>query len=299
MALICTGREAVMSTAPEKREEWQKFILATLRDAAACVVLDNVEYPLGNGPFCSALTAETVGGRILGLTETGRYAHRSVWVVTGNNVGLKGEMPRRSYWISLDPKVSRPWDRDGFTIADLKGWVQEHRPQLCAALLTLLRAWFDAGEPEADVRRMGSFEQWQRVIAGTLAHAGIDGFLTNTETMYDLADAESLAWEGFLTAWQQTELEPMTSKRLAVLCMDNAHLMETVPDWMVDAKGQVNTRKLGIGLSAKLGARFGDRSVRIERAGTERRAVQWVVRSDVPCDPIEGVSDDLFSHESG
>jgi hypothetical protein len=48
-----------------------------------------------------------------------------------------------------------------------------HRPRLCAAALTLLRACCARGAPVADLRPMGSHEGWTRLIRQCVAWCGL------------------------------------------------------------------------------------------------------------------------------
>jgi len=47
---------------------------------------------------------------------------------------------------------------------------------------------------------LGSVVTWSRVIGGILTHAGIDGFLTNLDELYEEADIENVVWREFVMA---------------------------------------------------------------------------------------------------
>jgi hypothetical protein len=289
-SLIATGRAAGMFGAPQNSDEWQKAILAKLIEGQELVCLDNVEYPLGDPYLCSAITAAYMEGRVLGHSDIVRVPQRSVWMATGNNLKTRGDMPRRVYWIRLDAQIAQPWRRADYAIKDLRGYTRAHRGELLAALLTLLRAWYAAGCPAPDCPVMGSFEEWQRVIGGTLQNAGVGGFLANMDEMYETGDTEATMWEAFLTAWRTVERRPVTCKALVELCDQHQALQELVPDRVVDG-GRVNTRKLGKGLEKIENVRYGPEALRVERAGTAQRALRWVVLAGeetpetAPCDP--------------
>jgi hypothetical protein len=114
---------------------------------------------------------------------------------------MSTEIARRCVRIRIDPRIDRPWLRDGFLIADLPAWVREHRGELVWAALSLIRAWLVAGKPAPRVKPLGTFEQWTRVVGGILENAGITGFLDNAIEFYELADAEGAAWRAFVDAW--------------------------------------------------------------------------------------------------
>ena len=124
----------------------------------------------------------------------------STWIATGNNLTLGAEMARRAYRIRLDAGVSNPAKRTGFkrTDQELLSWAAGNRGTLVAALLTMIRAWWVAGQPQADVPAFGSFNNWAQVLGGILAHAGVQGFLDNLDSLQNEGDEESQQWEHFL-----------------------------------------------------------------------------------------------------
>ena len=88
---------------------------------------------------------------------------------TGNNLIIKGDLTRRSVVCRLDPKVERPELRQ-FTydpIADAK----DHRAELVAAAITILRAYHVAGRPNRPPR-LQSFEIWSDTVRGALMWLG-------------------------------------------------------------------------------------------------------------------------------
>jgi hypothetical protein len=289
VSLIATGRSAAMIAAPRDDDEWRKRITAALLTGATVVTIDNVEYPLDAPSLGLVLTCDTWADRILGRSELLYLPQRATWLVTGNNIKLRGDLPRRCYWIRLDAKTSRPWRRTGFTHADLPGWVAEHRGALLSALLTLARAWFVAGCPSAEgLPVLGSYEQWTRIIGGILAYAGVTGFLGNLEQLYALADEEAGQWEAFFTAWfamysDRAITVAQVTKDLSKT-RDNGEeyehqtLRDALPDDLADAlegersekrKSGGFQRKLGKALSKRSDVRYGDRGIHLERAGTD------------------------------
>jgi hypothetical protein len=140
VSLIATGNCAAILAAPEKDEEWDKRITAILLQGRTIICIDNIVGTLQSASLEGVLTAEVHEGRVLGQSTMVKVPNRATWLATGNNIRLGGDLPRRCYRIRLDPHVSRPWMRSGFTHEDLTGWVAEQRASLIAALLTLARA---------------------------------------------------------------------------------------------------------------------------------------------------------------
>ncbi len=119
--------------------------------------------------------------RTLGKNENLYLPQRATWLATGNNLRIRGDLPRRCYWIRMDAKTARPWERTGFKHDDLVSWVSDNRGRLLAALLTIVRAWHTAGRPPAAVPTFGGFERWAMTVGSILAYLGIPGFLEKRE----------------------------------------------------------------------------------------------------------------------
>jgi hypothetical protein len=281
VAIIGSGRTAEMLGAPRDEEEWRKQITAKLAAGATMITVDNVEGALYAPSLARALTARTWTDRVLGRSETVTVSQRATWIATGNNLQLRGDLPRRCYWIRLDARESRPWQRENFKHPDLLGWVARNRGRLVQALLTLARAWFAAGKPKApDLPRLGSFEAWAETVGGMVAFAGIPDFLGNLAALYEKADASGAEWEGFLQAWWE-ELDaskPITVADLTKRIDGNDTLKAALPGDLAEAFDKSTgsfSRKLGTALAKRAGTRYGEDGVHIVRAGEFRRAVRW------------------------
>jgi hypothetical protein len=280
MAIIATGKAASMFQAPSTPEEWQKSILAKLVAGKMIISIDNIEGMLRDPTLCMTLTGEFVEGRVLGLTKDVVMSHRAIWTATGNNLKVGGDLPRRCYWVRLDPQTNEPEARE-FAIPNLKRHVFEHRGEIICALLTMVRAWYAAGCPEPPqdgvTQIMGSFEDWQRVVGGILHVAGVTGFMSNQREMRELSDTDMPMWRAFLETWASLIHEPVTGKALIAACGEHEELREAVPDWLFDRGGEINVRKLGNGLAAREGRHFNGEGLRIQRVGTAQRRVKWLV----------------------
>ncbi len=281
VAVIGSGHTAEMLGAPRDEEEWRKQITAKLAAGATMITVDNVEGALYAPSLSRALTARTWTDRVLGRSETITVDQRATWVATGNNIQLRGDLPRRCYSIRLDARESRPWQRENFKHPDLLSWVAKNRGRLIHALLTLARAWFAAGKPKAEnLPRLGSFEAWAETVGGMVAFAGIPDFLGNLEELYDKADAGGAEWEGFLYTWWE-ELDaskPITVADLTKRIDDNDTLKEALPGDLAEAFDKSTgsfSRKLGTALAKRAGTHYGEDGMHIVRAGEFRRAARW------------------------
>lgn len=181
MAITSTGRTIDPMPWSMDDQENRKVITATFRQGGDIFVFDEAHH-LHGASLARALTSETWSDRQLGINQMLEFPNKVTWVSLGNGVRVEGDIVRRVYRIAIRPKGKNPQDRtaDDFLHADLRQWTIDNRPQLVEALLTIVRSWFAAGQPRAPKAvSFGSFESWERVLGGILAHAGIDGFLGN------------------------------------------------------------------------------------------------------------------------
>jgi len=304
IAVISSGHTAEMLGAPRDEEEWRKQITAKLSTGATMITVDNVEGALYAPSLARALTARTWTDRVLGRSETVTVSQRATWIATGNNIQLRGDLPRRCYWIRLDARDSRPWQRENFKHPNLLGWVTKNRGRLIHALLTLARAWFAAGKPKApNLPRLGSFEAWTETVGGMVAFAGIPDFLGNLAELYDKADAGGVEWEAFLQTWWE-ELnadKPTTVADLTKAIADNDALRAALPGDLAEAFDKSAgsfSRKLGTALAKRAGTRYGEDGLHIVRAGEFRRAVRWKLElGPTECEFVSLVS--LYNPSAG
>jgi len=300
IAIILTGRAAELMSAPSDPDEWRKQLTSILIEAPPLVVIDNVTTTLDSGDLAKVITGEMHRDRVLGKSQTVSVPVRCSWIATGNNLQLGGDMARRCYWIRMDAGCSDPFRRTGFKHDRLKEYLVEHRRELLVALLTLARAWFAAGQPRSTVPPVGSFERWTEVVSGILQYAGVDGFLANSEKLFEQSDIERSDWETFLEAVEDTfQGAPFTIAefwerlneksyeeliRQSVLTDRAEELRNALPTdltrWM-DREGQFKQR-LGVAFNSRRGRRFGKRQMRVERASADAhgKVARWKVVAD-------------------
>lgn len=164
------------SEMPEDEAEMKKVAATILGTTAAPVVhIDNITGVLRSGVLAGLLTAEgEIQERELGKSTNMTFRNDRVWVVTGNNLSLGGDLVRRTIIISIDPNMANPETRS-FAITDLKGWVAAHRNELLWALLVMVRHWVASGCPLAVRAQSDSFATWEASVAGILAACGVPG----------------------------------------------------------------------------------------------------------------------------
>lgn len=111
---------------------------------------------------------------MLGKSEQVSLPVRCVWVATANNPTLSTEISRRCIRIRIDPRVDKPWQREGFKHPKLRTWIDTNRGELVWAALVICRYGLQHG---ATGRPLGSYEAWSDVLGRILAGAGFAGFL--------------------------------------------------------------------------------------------------------------------------
>ena len=238
------------------------------------------------------LTTDTWEDRELGHSRMVRMPQRAVWMATGNNLKVAGDLAPRCFWIRIDAKVAEPWKRDGFRHPDLVGWARENRGRLVAALLTIARSWVLAGRPAAPVVPvLGGFDGWVMVVGGILAHTGIEGFLGNADELVNSADDDASQWRGFLDAWRDhfsgtavTAASVEDAMKEGRLDGTAEGLKEGLPDELADAfasPARSFTRSLGRALRRIEGRRYTADGLRVERGEAKhKRAATWRVVTD-------------------
>ncbi len=279
---IATGRPAAMQPMPTDTEELEKRITTLLLAGVTHIVFDNVEGTIRNHVLAAALTSETWQGRILGRSEKVDVAQRATWLATGNNIDVGGDLARRCYRIRLDARQAQPWKRSGFRHNDLLGHVRANRPTIVAALCTIIRSWWIAGQPQADIAAMGGFTGWARTVGGVLGHAGIDGFLANLDAFHAEADTDAQAWEGFLFAWHERWADQvMTTAEIATRIDGSDPVKAALPPELAGVHGTPKfTLMLGRALTKRAGRHFGADGLHLVRHPQDRRRVLLVSVSD-------------------
>jgi len=317
LSIISTGGPAEMFPAPRKPEEWPKSILSILLKGKPVAVIDNLEGILNSSDLAALLTCRIYSNRLLGKSEMTNILHRTVWIGSGNNVQLGGDLPRRCYWCRLDAKEARPWMRTGFKHPDLTRWLYDNRGRILAAILTLARGWIQAGRPKGDSPVIGSFEEWSKIIGGILYFSGITGFLGNLDEMYDESDTDTPQWEAFLTTWKEifnnravtvAELtDRIEAERKSSRNEGDNRLIDSLPGSLVGEidKRAAFVRTLGRNLARRNGMRF-PCGLHLIKDGSSHRAIKWSVvsiydnhlKNNSPNSPLQhkNISTDILTH---
>jgi hypothetical protein len=189
---------------PDSDDELRKSITAVMAEPVGEVVFDNLaEGAVIDSPILARLiTDHTWSDRRLGSSSNVAYPNDRLWLATGNNLAVGGDMASRTVLVRLDPDMPHPEERSGFTIPDLPQWIMEqaNRRTLLRHVLTLVVDWCANGAPQAEGVTMRQFTPWARAVRGFLAHHEIEGFLTNIDQVRAVDETDQ-EWSAFLARW--------------------------------------------------------------------------------------------------
>lgn len=240
--IIATNGQEGPMTMPERGfdEEIRKRLTALLISNPLLGMIDNVIGKVNWAPLASILTTGKWTDRLLQTSRTVTLAVKTVFLCTGVNVEIAGDMARRSVYIRLDPCVDKPWNRT-FDF-DPEQMVRERRSNLLEALFTLVRYWFNQGQPKWSGTPFGSFDDWAGIVGGILQTAGIEGFLENRNAADMAANQETSELAAFYEAWfaaykqrprrsaevvrELTRKDPMVKGLLDALPEDMLHIVD-------------------------------------------------------------------------
>jgi Bifunctional DNA primase/polymerase, N-terminal len=274
---------------PDDESELRKQVTTILEVTTGPVVqFDNATGILRSSTLAALLTSRDWDDRRLGANQLVRANNDRLWIVTGNNLTLGGDLVRRALWVTIDPGVPDPHLRTGFAIVDLEGWAREHRGALLHALLVLARAWLAGGAPRM-LDRSDSYATWAASLRGLLAQVGVPGTFDAASTARQQVGADDSDWAQFLAtlyrafgdrAWQVGEVVAAISRGLD----SNPIPVDALPQDLADKfeHGKSITRSLGKWLANREG-RFADGFV-VRASGEGRNGNLWRVERWEPKD---------------
>ncbi|PKH82858.1 hypothetical protein CXF60_01640 [Psychrobacter sp. 4Bb] len=171
LGLLATGTAPAMTPSIEKNEdEIRKTLLSMAMEGRRFIIWDNVMGHFNSATIASFLTSERVSGRILGQTQNIEVAHRAMFLLTGNNITLVGDMPRRVLTCRFDTGIENPTKakRNLSAIDGLKpaAYIKRNRYKLATAAITLIRGYLQS-ETYSKYRlaedSLSGFESWDTV----------------------------------------------------------------------------------------------------------------------------------------
>ena len=254
----------------------EKLITSTFTTESGAVIFDNLTEgeQVASPTLANLLTNPVWSARILGRTGMGSWPNDRLWMVTGNNLRVGGDIASRSVYVRLKPASPHPEERTGFVLGDLEAWLKDprHRSELLWRLLVLVADWVAAGTPrDTGLPAMRQFTAWAHGAGGFLTHHGIGGFLTNLRALRGMDD-EDRKWAVFLACWLDrfgaVPMRPIEVMENAAITRDPLTGRIVDPwdgDFITDGEGvrPRSAQKLGKILGGQVDRWHGDPAIRL------------------------------------
>lgn len=231
VGVLATGEDVGVwpHTAGRDDEEVRKRIFTVLRSGARAIIWDNVVGSFDSAAMASAITSPTFQDRILGASSSSIVPNRAMLILTGNNLTLAGEMPRRVLVVRIDPVTDMPFARhfevDPFALCHTE------RQMMIGAALVLIRAYLANCNTQLGKGRLASFEQWdawvrQTVIYANMLKPGMFGDVMDVVQANQAQDPEQETLGLLLDAWQRNFGPAYKSAGEVVAVLKNGYLSD-------------------------------------------------------------------------
>lgn len=195
--LLFDGQESAPMRYTQNEEEMQKSLLSAIIETRSHLFFDDVK-EFNNRALLQSITAQEIGGRMLGKTANISRPNLFNWIGTGNNPIVLSEMERRIVWVRLNGKTVDIQTRV-FRHKDFTDFLHTNRSKIVGYILTMIQYWIDLEKPMFEERKRASFEDWSRKVGGVLKACGIEGFLDNRASA--IADMDETAIRAFVKEW--------------------------------------------------------------------------------------------------
>lgn len=244
-------------TAGRDDEETRKRIFTVLRSGARVLVWDNITGSFDSPAMAACLTSPTLTDRILGQSSSSTVPNRLMLLLTGNNLLLQGEMPRRVLVCRIDPATERPFARE-FAL-DPYAYCRDNRQELIAAALTLIRAYLKHGCETPIAGRLASFEDWDSWVRRTVIFAnelmsGMFGDVMDCIAANHAVDPDLELFINLMRAWYEVFGDsPMSASQVirqkSELSLGCPALLEALSDLPLVNASEMKPKSLGKYLS--------------------------------------------------
>jgi hypothetical protein len=271
---------------PEHEEELAKLQFSEARAGTRNLLLDNVRggRVINSPSLAKLLTSERVQGRILGKSESASATANMTVILTGNNVMLEGDMPSRIVEVRLAVETERPETRE-FARPDLVEWARENRGRIVHAVLSMQKAYLDAGAPPVG-GKPSRFPEWDLMVRRPIIWAGGADIGAKFESAYR-HDPELAQLREFLGLWRHAiGTEPVTIGELidaingaADFSAGRDKFRSALVSLTGERRGNFEPRSLGIRLKKHTGRPVGGLRLRSNFDG-HRKQLVWSVTEE-------------------
>lgn len=181
--------------------ELNATISSILFEGDLAALYDNVDRAFGGAIIDLVATGDRLKVRAYGTNnECLDLDAGTVFLATGNNLTVRGDLARRVLMVQLNVEHEQPETRSGFRYPDLLKTTRELREALLTALLTMVRAFIQAGRPSPDIAPLGSFEVWSEWVRNLLLWLGE---ADPVESQVSLREDQNAPLRALLDAWEK------------------------------------------------------------------------------------------------
>ena len=272
-------------TAGRDDEEVRKRIFTILRSGSRVLIWDNVVGAFDSSSMASCMTSPTMTDRILGQSNSSTVPNRMMVILTGNNLTLQGEMPRRILVCRIDPRTDKPFARS----FDLDPYVycRTNRLNMITAALTLIRAFLTHGCETKITGRLASFEDWdswvrRAVIFANELKPGMFGDVMDVIQANQSADPDQEALSSLLASWEEefgtkaVSVSELLSGASATYAGSKTKMFEALEELTNIKRYQLTPKSVGRYLSNRKGRIAGGRL--LERGPTTGDTKTWRIK---------------------
>lgn len=271
----------------DAEEEFRKRLLAIACEGEPVTILDNLTGTFASDCLCAFLTSEVYSDRVLGVSQNKALPTRTLMLLTGNNVTLKGDLCRRILPCRIDPATDKPWKRS-FALNPVEHCIA-HRYEIVRAALTVIAYYADKARLFPD--RTASFEDWSDCIRHCVVCLDADGVFASQDPVNAIEESfEEDPETGKLTQLLESLNEVFREERFTVAEIIKLaeqkttdgkeyryELLNAVVDEIAGTHGRINSRIFGRWIEKNKGRRVD--GLYLEDAGLSHKVRQWRVRS--------------------
>jgi hypothetical protein len=254
VGMMALGRRPAHMNLDPRDTEFITALSAVLLAGDPVIWIDNISRPLGGIDLLdSAITESVAKVRILGVSETRECPCRALLLGTGNNITLKGDMPRRVLVCRIESDVEKPEEKK-FGFDPVKEFAAT-RPAHVAAALTILRAYIISGKPGVgDLKPFGSFDDLD-VVRGAVTWLGQRDPCDTRVDITPVDDAKAHFAE-FVSEWHRNFGDtPMTMSDVRKAVLNNPTVFLPMVEAMRVATKQPIGDKIGFDFDPRITGR--------------------------------------------
>ena len=161
LAIAATGDGAIF-TLPEDPAEQHKTILSALLEGPRALLFDNLQGILrDHSSLCGVMASPLFRARGLGSLTQLVVANRALWILNGNNVGIRGDVVRRVLSIQLNSSERPETEQHGFCPLQ---WIGSQLEAYRQDALDLLATFAATGTTRPGMSGYASFDDWNALV---------------------------------------------------------------------------------------------------------------------------------------